>query len=216
MKKLVLSLCVLSLVVFGLSACSDASADSTPAADNTELTARVAALEATVAALQNSSGIRVFNLLNRTVIGYALNVRLRDITLLTPNGYIIYSISWTGDTEQPIFYFGRPYCEGNIVAVANDDYGSMSFYSNHQRILIFNNEYYRVDGAYGDYSSPINYVSHCIGNKEYELVNESGSLNAWIDVSPISEEEVGIPVSAFSNSSTYLILLAPNQPLPPY
>jgi hypothetical protein len=211
-----LVLCVL-FSTFGLWSCSDASADSTPA-DNTELTARVAALEAVVATLQSNSGIRVFYPYERAILGYALNIDLEDITLLTPNGYVLYGLTFAGNIKTPKFYFDRPYCEGNAFT-ANDDYPPYYVNTMH-RVLFFDNEFYRVTGSIkgSPFITPKPYASYCDLSRE-SYVNESGSLNAWLTIDSIDEQTIGLSIDTirnFQGNNAALMLLAPNQPLPPY
>jgi hypothetical protein len=109
MRKLLLVLCVL-FSAFGLWSCSsDASADSTPAADNTELTARVATLEAVVA------GLKVPKLYSSDydadILGVVLSADEYSVTALTSTG-MLFTLDWNNNTASTIYYDGTN-CTGN-------------------------------------------------------------------------------------------------------
>jgi hypothetical protein len=131
MKKLVLSLCVLSLVVFGLSACSsDASADSQTTSIETDvavLQAQVAAqqtaidtLQATVDTLQSANVPKVYDN-NDILLGRAVGATTTEIGVLTNTGKL-FVILWDGTRFDGYITFATPDCTG--APLIADDYPS--------------------------------------------------------------------------------------------
>jgi hypothetical protein len=137
MKKLVLSLCVLSLVAFGLAACSDASADSSSSSIETDvvaLQAQVTALEsasaaqqtaidtlqATVDTLQSANVPKVYDN-NDILLGRAVGAGTYEFSTLTSTEKL-FTIWWDGTGSDTYIAFTTSDCTGTPVIV--DDYPS--------------------------------------------------------------------------------------------
>jgi hypothetical protein len=145
MKKLVLSLCVLSLVVFGLSACSDASADSPSSSIETDvaaLQAQVAALESSSAAqqtaidtLQSAAVPKVYDS-NDILLGRTVGADDLYVTVLTNTGKLFVT-TWAEEYFDSALFFTAANCTGTPFVV--DDVGFPSNY-----IFSYGGEYHVV------------------------------------------------------------------------